>query len=556
MKRILLGLFILSETISGVAAFCPVYARRGMVVSAEPNASLAGVQILQQGGNAFDAAVGVGFALAVTYPAAGNLGGGGFLVALTVDGKAVALDFREMAPQAATRDMYLDENGEVIPKLSTDSFLAVGVPGSVHGLLAILDDYGILPRHQVLAPAIRLAEEGFTVSHEFACSLRNEQKRLMRYPSTAAIFYTDGEPPDFGARLKQTDLANTLKAVCDQGADAFYRGWVADRIADHVSQNCGIITRDDLARYSSKYREPFAFSYKEYQLITHPVPSSGGVTLAQILKLIEPFPLRDMGYHSAKYVHLIAEAERLAFADRNYHLGDPDFVKVPDRYLISDTYIQKRRTMMMKNKAGQSKRVQHGKIEHDETTHYCVVDKDRNVVAVTYTLNGSYGMGSVVEGAGFFLNNEMDDFSAKPGQPNMYGLVSAKTNAIEPGKRMLSSMTPLIVMRDNHFCFTVGTPGGPTIITTDLQIVLNITEMGMNIREAIDARRFHHQWLPDVIQYERFTFSADTILKLQLLGHELEEKKVIGCAAGIQITEDGLLAGYADGRGSGEALGY
>lgn len=558
MKQILLALFVLFQALETIAGFDPVYARRGMVVSAEPNATQAGVRILEQGGNAFDAAVAVGFALAVTYPAAGNLGGGGFLVALTADGRTIALDFREKAPRAATRNMYLDEKGEVIPKLSTDSHLAVGVPGTVHGLLRILDDHGSLLRSQVLAPAIRLAEEGFPVSHGLSRSLRGKKTRqhLTRFPSTTAIFYPEGRPLEFGTTLTQPDLAHTLRAIRDDGADAVYHGSIARLLVSHMRKNNGIITHDDLKAYSSKYREPFLFSYKEYQLITHPVPSSGGVTLAQILKLIEPYPLKKMGYHSAKYVHTLAEAERLAFSDRNYYLGDPDFVDVPHHQLISESYLRKRRTMISKNKARKSTRVSHGTIEHSETTHYCVVDNERNVVAVTYTLNGGYGMGAIVEGAGFFLNNEMDDFSAKPGKPNMYGLLGAEANAIAPGKRMLSSMTPMIVLKNNQFDFTIGTPGGPTIITTNLQIFLNISEMHMNIREAIDARRFHHQWLPDIIEHEPFAFSPDTMLKLRIMGHTLKENKNIGLAAGIQVTENRLVAGYADGRGYGQALGY
>jgi gamma-glutamyltranspeptidase/glutathione hydrolase len=549
---------VLLQGFPAIAGFEPVYAGRGMVVSAEPNATLAGLQVLQQGGNAFDAAVAVGFALAVTYPAAGNLGGGGFLVALTAAGKTIALDFREKAPDAATRDMYLGEKDEIIPQLSTDSFLAVGVPGTVHGLMRILEDYGTLPRSDVLAPAIRLAEEGFPVAYSLSRSLKQKEtlEKLTRFPSTANVFYPGGQPPEFGGILRQTDLAHTLTAIREDGAAAFYEGAIAQLIANHMRNNGGIITQEDLWAYSSKYREPFTFSHKNYQIITHPVPSSGGVTLAQILQLLEPFPLRKMGYHSAKYVHLITEAERLAFADRNHFLGDPDFVEVPDRALISEHYLQKRRTMIPQNKAGNSMGVKHGHIEPCETTHYCVVDSRRNVVAVTYTLNDSYGMGAVVEGAGFLLNNEMDDFSAKPGRPNLYGLIGAEANAIAPGKRMLSSMTPTIVLKDNRFDFTMGSPGGPMIITTSLQIFLNITEMGMNIREAIDARRFHHQWLPDIIEYEPFAFSPDTILKLRTMGYTMKEKESIGVAAGIQATEDGLLAGYADGRGSGQALGY
>ncbi len=559
MKRIAVAVVFVLIASEGLAGFQPVYARNGMVVSAEPHATEAGVEILKQGGNAFDAAVAVGFALAVTYPSAGNIGGGGFLVGLTADGKQIALDFREKAPGTATRDMYLDDAGEVIPDLSTDTLLAVGVPGTVHGLLSVLEDYGTLPREKVLAPAIRLAEEGFPVGYALAASLRDKdtRDRLTRFDSTAAVLYPDGEPLRFGETWRQQDLARTLRAIRDEGKAGFYQGRTARLLVDFMQRYDGIITHDDLQNYTSEYRAPFVFSYKEYSLITHPVPSSGGVTLAQILKLIEPVPIEEMGYHSAKYVHAIAEAERLAFADRNFHLGDPDFAEVPDYALIADEYIEKRRKQIPRNKAGKSKRISHGRPEHEQTTHYCVVDKNRNVAAVTYTLNGGYGMGAVVQGAGFLLNNEMDDFSAKPGEPNMYGLIGAEANAIEPGKRMLSSMTPTIVLKDNRFDFTIGTPGGPTIITTNLQVFLNITEFGMNIREAIDQRRFHHQWLPDEIRHERFAFSPDTVRKLNAMGYTLDQAEgTMGHAAGIQLLESGILTGYDDGRGSGLAAGY
>ena len=551
------SLFVVATQV--YAGFEPVYAQNGMVVSAERHATRAGVEILKQGGNAFDAAVAVGFALAVTYPAAGNIGGGGFLVGLTADGEKIALDFREKAPLKATRNMYLDENGEFVPDLSTDTLLAVGVPGTVHGLLSVLEDYGNTDRGRVLAPAIRLAQDGFPISYSLARSLRNKdtKKRLTRFPSTASVLYPNGEPLRFGETWKQPELAQTLRAIRDKGKAGFYEGQTADLLVDFMRRHGGIITHEDLQNYSSKYREPFCFTYKQYGLITHPVPSSGGATLAQILKLIEPMPLRKMGFGSAKYVHALVEAERLAFADRNYYLGDPDFVDVPDDELISDDYIRERRKQIPRNKAGKSTRVSEGTLEHLETTHYCVVDRHGNVVAVTYTLNGSYGMGAVVEGAGFLLNNEMDDFSAKPGEPNMYGLVGAEANAIEPGKRMLSSMTPTIVTKDGRFDFTIGTPGGPTIITTNLQVFLNIVEFGMNIREAIDERRFHHQWLPDVIRHEPFAFSPDTERKLKIMGYTLDESEgTMGHAAGIQILRNGVLAGYDDGRGRGLAAGY
>ena len=527
-----------------------VYAEHGMVVSAEPHATQAGVEILEQGGNAF------GFALAVSYPRAGNLGGGGFMVALTQDRKRVALNFREKAPLAATRDMYLDDEGNLIDGLSTDTLLAVGVPGSVHGLLRAQEDYGKLSRKKILAPAIRLAKKGFVVDRSMAASLRIRQPTMTRFASTAAAFYPGGNAPVAGDILKQPDLARTLTAIRSKGAPGFYEGRTADLLVEYMEKNGGIITHEDLRNYSSQYRDPVVFNYKGYELVTHPLPSSGGITLGQILKLVEPFPLQKMGYHGSAYIRTIVEAERLAYADRNHHLGDADFVDVPESGLISDTYIAQRRKRMPKRRAGKSTGVRHGSPESTETTHYCVVDRDRNVVAVTTTLNGSYGMQAVVEGAGFLLNNEMDDFSAKPGQPNMFGLVQGEKNAIEPGKRMLSSMTPTIVLKDGAFDFTMGTPGGATIITTNAQILLNIVEFGMNIREAIDAPRFHHQHLPDRVDYETFALSPDTIARLQRMGYTLNDRGSIGLAEGIQVTDDGWLAGYTDRRGSGLAAGY
>ncbi|MGI6457875.1 MAG: gamma-glutamyltransferase [bacterium] len=534
----------------------PVYAHHGMVAGPEEHAVRAGVEVLQQGGNAFDAAAAVGFALAVTYPQAGNLGGGGFLIAKPVAGDALFLDFREVAPASATQGMYLDDQGEIIAGLSTETLLAVGVPGTVHGLLRIVEDYGKLSRQQILTPAVRLADEGFVVSRALHHSLKYQQKRLSRFPSTRQVFFPQGNPIATGEILQQPDLASTLRQIQQDGSRAFYEGAIAGKLVEFMQGNGGLISLEDLKNYRSRYREPIIFTYDDYTLIAPSLPSSGGITLAMMLKLLEPMNLSEMGYLSADYVHAIVECERLAFADRNFHLGDTDFVQVPVEQLLSDEYINLRRARIPVGKAGQSADIKPGKPEAMETTHYCVVDAEGNVAAVTYTLNGSFGMGAVAEGLGFLLNNEMDDFTARAGEPNMFGLVQGTANAIEPGKRMLSSMTPLIVMKDGEFAFTIGTPGGPTIITTDLQIFLNMVEFGMNIRTAIDARRFHHQWLPDEILHERFIPAPETCRKLKSMGYELKETGSIGFAAGIQRMEDGTLAGYADGRGTGAALGY
>lgn len=555
LQRItILFLVLLYASIS--YAFEPVYAKQGMAAGPEPNAVQAGVEILKSGGNAFDAAVAIGFALAVTYPEAGNLGGGGFMVAITKDNLPLFLDFREIAPQSATRQMYLDKEGNVIAGLSEKTPLAAGVPGTVHGFFEILQKYGTKSREEILAPAIRLAESGFPVSYSFHQSLKYNKNYLTRFASTANVFYPGGEIPAAGSIFKQPDLAGTLAQLSQFGPSAFYEGEIAEKIAQFMKQNGGIITRDDLKSYSSKFRKPVIFDYKGYTVIGPGLPSSGAITMQQILKLIEPLPLREMGYHSTEYVKAIVEAERLAFADRNHYLGDPDFVDAPVDRLTSDSYLDQRRRLIPPYWAGYSEGVSHGNPDSKETTHYCVVDRERNVVAITYTLNGAYGMGGVVEGAGFLLNNEMDDFTAKPGSANLFGLVQGEANAIEPGKRMLSSMDPTIVLRDGKFAFTIGSPGGPTIITTNMQLFLNIVEMKMNIRDAIDAKRFHHQWLPDSIQYEPFAFSPDTLLQLVGRGYSLEEVDSIGFAAGIQAMDNGLLAGYSDGRGDGLAVRY
>ncbi|MBZ0256505.1 gamma-glutamyltransferase, partial [bacterium] len=484
-----LALFIAALPVAQGGAFEPVYARHAMVASPEPNAAKAGLQVLRAGGNAFDAAAAIGFALAVTYPAAGNLGGGGFLTGYTADGKSITLDFREMAPGAATADMYLDENGDPDSHLSTATLLASGVPGTPKGLLRFQEDYGRLPRAAVLNPAIRLAEDGFDVPYSLSRHLAYKQDDLSRFESSAKIFFPNGKPLAFGDKLVQRDLGATLRRIRDLGADGFYQGETADLIAGYMQKHGGLITKDDLKNYQCKYREPFIFDYKDYQLITHPLPSSGGVVMAQVLKLVEPFPVASLQHNSSDYVQLVAEAERLAFADRNAWMGDPDYVDVPVEKMVSDEYLDQRRAMIPKGKAGKSENVKPGAFESEQTTHFCVVDAEGNVAAITYTLNGSFGMGAVVEGAGFLLNNEMDDFTAKPGTANMFGLIQMEANKIEPGKRMLSAMTPTIVLKNGKFDMTMGTPGGPTIITTNLQIFLNRVEFGMNIREAIDAGR-------------------------------------------------------------------
>lgn len=540
----------------------PVYARNGMVVSADALASEVGLEILKQGGNAFDAAAATGFALAVVYPQAGNLGGGGFCVALKADGSTIALDMRERAPAAAGRDMYLDEAGNVIPGRSLYSHQAVGVPGTVDGLLRLQADHGKLTRKEIMEPAIGLAEEGFPVSHAFHEDLERYRAVMTKYPETAAIFFPDGRAPEFGDPLRQSDLARTLRRIERDGRAGFYEGLTSDLIVEAMKKHGGLITAEDLKNYESKYREPFQFSRFGYTFITHPMPSSGGVALSQILGMLDREQLKQVPHNGANYVGLLTEVERLAYADRNYYLGDSDFVEVPLEALTSMPYLERRMALLPQTPvAGDSAQIEPGALgmpaaESEETTHYCVADSAGNVVAITTTLNAWFGMGAMVDGSGFLLNNEMDDFSAKPGVPNLFGLIGAEANAIAPGKRMLSSMTPTIVTRNHRFRMTMGSPGGSTIITTVLQIFLNVAVWDMNIRDAIDAGRFHHQWLPDKVFHEPGALGWETVMALESRGYTMQTRDSIGMAAGIEATPEGYYAGYADRRGPGAAMGY
>ena len=534
----------------------PNVAANGMVASPEPFATDVGVAILKAGGNAFDAAAGVQFALAVTYPAAGNIGGGGFMVGLTADGETFALDFREEAPAAATETMFVDADGQMVPGLSTGTHKGVGVPGSVDGMLQVVDRYGTQSRADVLAPAITLARDGFPVSYALASSL-GRSERLRQFPSSVEAFGLAGDGPDMGDLLRQPDLATTLETIAREGRDGFYAGRVADLIVADMQAHGGLITHDDLSGYAAVWREPLSFTHAEYELITHPVPSSGGMTIAQTLALLNMPVLKRVGYHSAEGIAMVTEAQRLAFADRNYWLGDPAFFDVPVKRLLSSNYMEQRRRLLPPpGMAGTSAGVAHGPAESDETTHFTVADRWGNVAAITTTLNSGYGLAAVATGAGFLWNNEMDNFSARPGIPNQYGMLGAEANSVQPGKRPLSSMTPTIVRRFGEFYLTMGSPGGPTIINTVLQIYLNVTVWDMDIQQAIDAPRIHHQWLPDRIDYEPFAISAETQRALEGMGYELRERRSLGMAAGIRRTPEGFLAGYADRRGAGTARGY
>lgn len=532
-----------------------VTARHGAVVSAHPLASQAGLLMLQQGGNAIDAAIATQLALAVVYPAAGNLGGGGFLVAHLKNGKNLAIDYREMAPARASRDMYLDANGNADTRLSQDGHLAVGVPGTIAGIYASLP-YARLPISKLIAPAIALAEKGFAITESEARNL-NSHKEIFTSLNTVPIAFVKNTPWKAGDTLIQTDLANTLKRVRDKGRAGFYEGETARLIIAEMKRGHGLITAADLKKYKAKERTAMAFPYKQYQVITMPLPSSGGIALQQMMGMVEKYPLSDMGFHSAAAIQLMVEVERRAYADRAQYLGDPDFVKVPVKQLTSPAYLQARMKDYDPQRAGSSKQTNAGTLltESEETTHLSVMDADGNAVAVTTTLNGSYGSKVVVGGAGFFLNNEMDDFSIKPGVPNMYGLVGAEANAVAPGKRMLSSMTPSIVLKDQRPFIVTGTPGGSTIITSVFQTLLNILDFNLPTQQAVDAPKFHHQWLPDRVDIET-GFEQAPLQALEKMGYQINQRGAIGRTEVIKINEKGELEAVGDNRGDDSAAGY
>ena len=529
----------------------PVWAKNGMVASQEALASAIGRDILQQGGNAVDAAVAVGFALAVTLPRAGNIGGGGFM--LIHDAKkneTVAIDYREKAPKAAFRDMYLDENGNADEERSRYHGLAVGVPGTVDGLLLALAEHGTMTREQVLAPAIKLAEEGFTVTPGLSNSLQGLAERMTKWPSTAKIFYhEDGRALQPGETLKQPELAASLRRIAAQGRDGFYQGETADKIIAAIKGAGGTMTAEDLRDYHSVKREPVRGDYRGYKIVSMPPPSSGGIHIIQILNILEGYDLHASGANTAKTIHLMAEAMQLAYADRAEYLGDPDFIKIPVKGLTSQKYADSLRAKIDPDKARPGAEIRHSDplpYESDQTTHYSVVDKDGNAVANTYTLNFSYGTGLVAEGTGILLNNEMDDFSAKPGVPNGYGLIGGDANAVEAGKRPLSSMSPTIVFKDGKPFLVTGSPGGSRIITTVLQIISNVIDHDMNIAEATHAPRIHDQWTPDEIRVEH-ALNADTVRLLENMGHKVERKSAMGSTQSIMVTPNGLY-GASDPR--------
>lgn len=545
----------------GVASREPARARHGMVASTSEIASKVGVEIMKRGGNAIDAAVGVGLALAVTWPSAGNLGGGGFMLIRRADGTSEIIDYRERAPLAASRDMYLDKQGNVIKDASTVGYKSIGVPGTVAGLALALKRHGKLAWGDVVEPARKLAAEGFAVNHHTSRSIKGSQELLAKFPESKRIFLRDGKHYEEGDMFAQPELAEALARLKQSGPRDFYEGKTASLIVEDMKANGGLIMAQDLKEYEPTIRKPLKGTYRGYEILTMPPPSSGGAALIEMLNMLEHYKLDELGHNSSEAIHLLIEAQRRAFADRAEFLGDADFVKVPVEGLISKKYAAELVKSINLNRATPSKEVRAGNpagYESTDTTHYTVIDAEGNVVSNTYTLNNSYGSGVTARGTGILLNNEMDDFTSKPGVPNAYGLLQSENNAIAPRKRPLSAMTPTIVLKDGQVYFAVGSPGGPTIINTVLQVIINIIDFKMNIQQAIDAPRLHHQWMPDQIRWEPYGLNRDTKRALEKLGHVFAEKAGnIGDAEGIMIEpKTGMRLGASDPRLGGVPAGY
>lgn len=532
--------------------------KNAMVVSARAEASQIGIDILKKGGNAFDAMVATELALAVAYPYAGNIGGGGFMVYRMANGDIGGIDYREKAPLASTKNMFLDKNSNVIPGKSTLGAMAVGIPGTIAGVFAVHEKLGWLPIEDILTPVINLAYKGIVVTEKQEKRIKEYQPQFLKANKEATLFNKHWKTND---TIKYPALAKTLERILKNGKDEFYKGETAKILARFIKDNGGIITEEDLSKYNAKWRDPITFTFEDLKIISMSPPSSGGVCLAQIMKMIEPYNISQYNHNSLKAIQIITEAERRAYADRSFYLGDPDFVEIPLDKLISNFYLNERMSDFSFEKATLSKDVSHGNvqvIESDETTHYSIVDQFGNAISATTTLNGAYGSKLYCSELGFFLNNEMDDFSSKTGEPNMFGLIGAEANSIAPEKRMLSSMTPTIVEKNGKLYMSVGTPGGSTIITSVLQTILNVYAFKMGMQEAVNAPRFHHQWLPDEIRMEPNLFDESAINELKKLGYFINEKdsRVIGKVDGILVLNDKSYEGGADHRGDDTAVGF